>query len=73
VPNLPETDLYWRFHVVLSSMIYTLANPGRIQILSGGACDPSDIDEALDHLVPMMAQLFKNPAMPAQNLNTNQA
>jgi len=73
VPDLPETDLYWRFHVVLGSMIYTLANPGRIQILSSGACDPSDIDEALDHLVPMMAQLFKNPAMPAQNLNTNQA
>lgn len=73
LPDLPEDDLFWRFHVMLGAMIYTLANPGRIQILSNGACNPSDIDEALDHLVPIMAQLFRNPAMPGENLTTVKA
>jgi AcrR family transcriptional regulator len=65
LPDLPAYDLQWRFHVMLGAMVYTLANPGRIQILSNGACDPSDPDQALDNLVPMIAQLFRNPAMPA--------
>lgn len=72
-PDLPESDLYWRFHIMLGAMIYTLANPGRIQILSNGACDPSDIDDAIDRLVPMMAQLFQNPALPAEYLKQVQA
>jgi len=64
LPDLPAHDLHWRFHVLLGAMVYTLANPGRIQILTDGACDPSDPDQALDNLVPMLAQMFRNPAMP---------
>lgn len=64
LPDLPAHDLHWRFHVMLGAMVYTLANPGRIQILTQGACDPSDFDQALDNLVPMLAQMFRNPAMP---------
>lgn len=80
LPELPEHDLHWRFHVMLGAMIYTLANPGRIQILTNGECDPSDPDQALDNLVPMLAQLFRNPAVtnavPSDshsNINTTQA
>ena len=61
-------------------MVYTLANPGRIQVLTGGECDPADPDQALDNLVPMLAQLLRNPAMTntkspnsPHELNTNQA
>jgi AcrR family transcriptional regulator len=64
LPELPPLDLHWRFHVMLGTMVYTLANPGRIQILSEGSCDPSDPEQALNKLVPMIAQLFRNPAMP---------
>lgn len=59
LPELPAHDLHWRFHIMLGTMVYTLANPGRIQILTDGACDPSDTDEALDYLVPMLAQIFR--------------
>lgn len=65
LPDMPESELYWRFHVMLGAMVYTLANPGRIQILSEGACDPSDTDAALEHLVPMIAELFRNAAPSA--------
>ncbi len=61
LPALPAHDLHWRFHMMLGAMVYTLANPGRIQILTEGACDPSDPDQALDYLVPMLAQIFSGP------------
>ncbi|MBO6781893.1 MAG: TetR family transcriptional regulator [Alphaproteobacteria bacterium] len=79
LPDLSETDLFWRVHVMLGTMVYTLANTGRIQALSNGACDPSDLDDALDHLVPMIAHLFRGPATPtgtsdaARTLNPIQA
>jgi AcrR family transcriptional regulator len=80
LPDLPAHDLHWRFHVLLGAMVYTLANPGRIQVLTGGECDPADPDQALDNLVPMLAQLLRNPAMTntkspnsPHELNTNQA
>lgn len=77
LPELPPEDLYWRFHLMLASMVYTLANPGRIQILTDGACDPSDPDEALGYLVPMLAQIFRGPpialaANTAEPLHINQ-
>lgn len=68
LPDLPAEDLYWRFHMMLASMVYTLANPGRIQILTEGACDPSDPDQALEYLVPMLAQVFRGPPI-AHNAN----
>jgi AcrR family transcriptional regulator len=71
LPDLSSHDLHWRFHIMLGTMVYTLANPGRIQILSNGDCDPSDPGQALDTLVPMIAQLFRNPTMsPARTSET---
>ncbi|MEK9901108.1 MAG: TetR family transcriptional regulator [Rhodospirillaceae bacterium] len=64
LPDLPAHDLHWRFHMLLGSMVYTLANPGRIQILTGQACDPSDPDAALGYLVPMLAQMFRGEPIP---------
>jgi AcrR family transcriptional regulator len=75
LPELPAHDLHWRFHMLLGAMVYTLANPGRIQILTEDACDPSDPDQALDYLVPMLAQMFCGPPIahavnPVQILRT---
>lgn len=75
LPDLPAHDLHWRFHMLLGAMVYTLANPGRIQILTEDACDPSDPDQALDYLVPMLAQMFSSPpiartANPVEMLRT---
>ena len=75
LPELPARDLYWRFHMMLGAMVYTLANPGRIQVLTEDACDPSDPNQALDYLVPMLAQMFCAPpiahaANPVEMLRT---
>lgn len=65
LPTLPSADLAWRFHFMLGTMFYTMANPGRIQSLTDGACNPGDSDLALAHLVPFVAAGFRaDPATP---------
>jgi|TARA_B110000263_G_scaffold250162_1_gene271041 AcrR family transcriptional regulator len=64
LPSLPSTDLYWRFHFMLGTMVYTMANPGRIQALTNNACDPSDMDASLEYLVPFLAQGFLADPIP---------
>jgi AcrR family transcriptional regulator len=61
LPGLPEKDLYWRLHAMLGAMVYPLANPGRLARLTAGAFDPSDTEEALDQLVPLLAHMFRAP------------
>lgn len=60
--HLSPQDVYWRFHFLLGSQYYTLANPGRIQTLSNGLCDPSDSDRAIRELVAFAAAGLRAPA-----------
>ncbi len=64
LPHLPPRDLHWRFHFLLGTMVYTMANPGRIQALTDDACDPSDMDASLAYLVPFLAQGFEADPIP---------
>ena len=65
LPSLPPADLAWRFHFLLGTMFYTMANPGRIQSLTNGACNPGDSELALAHLIPFVAAGFRaEPAVP---------
>lgn len=61
LPELPEDELHWRFHFLLGTMVYSMANAGRIQALTQGHCDPSDGAEALRRLVPFLAAAFRAP------------
>lgn len=59
LPHLPRTEVYWGFHCILGIQNYTMANSGRIQHLSHGACNPSDVEATLARVVPFIAQGFK--------------
>jgi AcrR family transcriptional regulator len=60
--RLSEEELYWRLHFLLGIQYYTMGNPGRIQKLSGGLCDPSDSTRSLRYIVPFLAAGFLAPA-----------
>ena len=68
LPELPPTELAWRFHFLLGAMVYTMADPGRIQSMTDGLCDPGDSGAALARLVPFLAAGFRftPPAQPAR-------
>jgi AcrR family transcriptional regulator len=64
LPDIPQPDLEWRFHFMLGTMFYTMADAGRIQSLTGGRCDPGRVEDALHHLVPFLAAGFRSPPIP---------
>jgi AcrR family transcriptional regulator len=59
MPDVPREEVYWGFHCLLALQNYTMANSGRIQHLSGGICDPTDVEATLQRLVPFIAQGFR--------------
>ena len=61
LPHLSEDDVFWRFHFLLGAHYYTLANPGRIQMLSGGRCEPSEAEAALAEMICFAAAGFRAP------------
>jgi AcrR family transcriptional regulator len=61
LPKLPAKELYWRFHFLLGSMVYTMANPGRIESITHGGIDTSDPQAALKQLVKFAAAAFRAP------------
>ncbi len=68
LPELSPVELAWRFHFLLGAMVYTMADPGRIQSMTDGGCDPGDVDAALLHLVPFLAAGFRStpPTRPTR-------
>ena len=60
LPGLPRVQVEWRFHFMLGTMYYTMANSGRIQVLSDQRCDPGNVEFALKHMVPFLAAGFRS-------------
>lgn len=58
-PSMSKDDVHWRFHLMLSAINYTILNPSRIQVLTKGACDPTDSDRAIEKLVEVFAVTFE--------------
>jgi len=61
LPKLSSKDLYWRFHFMLASMVYTMARPGRIESLTKGDIDTYDPKAALEQMVRFVAAGFRAP------------
>jgi hypothetical protein len=61
LPKLSQHELFWRFHLMLGTMVYTMAKPGRIEAISHGDVDTSDANEALEHMVRFSAAGFRAP------------
>jgi AcrR family transcriptional regulator len=59
LPNLPAGDLAWRFNFMLGAMVYSMADTGRIQSLTEGACTPGDVDHVLSRLIEFLAAGFR--------------
>lgn len=54
---LPETDpvkLHWCYHYLSGALTLTMANTGRIDVLSKGLCKSSDFQSAYDFMIPFI-------------------
>ncbi|MDO9707136.1 TetR/AcrR family transcriptional regulator [Paracraurococcus lichenis] len=61
LPDLPRAEVEWRFHFMLGTMIYTMADSGRIQSVGDGLCRPGEVETALARLVPFLCAGFRAP------------
>jgi len=65
LPELPGQELFWRIFFSIGAMAHTLAAPELLRLVSGGACDPSDTDTAVEMLIAFVqAGLSGPPARP---------
>jgi AcrR family transcriptional regulator len=70
LPLLPRAEVEWRYHFMLGTMFYTMANSGRIQSLTNGHCDPGDVKRALHYIIPFLAAGFRSAPVSQPRLIT---
>jgi len=61
LPDVPADEILWRFHFMLGTIYYSVASPQRIKTFSKGRCDPGNLEDTLQHLVPFLAAAFRAP------------
>ncbi len=55
LPNLHSEDLFWRMHFGGGALAYTLAQVHRLELMSKGLCDVTDVDGIIARLVDFLA------------------
>ena len=62
-PDLTDADFYWFYHMMSGSISLSLAQTGRIDVLSGGKCRSNDFVTILEHMTDLygraLAQMGK--------------
>ncbi len=55
LPEVPPEDLFWRFHFMVGAMVHTAAHGNLARLISGGVCDPDEVEGLTRHLVSFLA------------------
>lgn len=55
LPEMPQVELLWRMHFSVGVLAHTLAGTRHLQTISGGLCDPADVEGTLERMVAFMA------------------
>lgn len=54
LPGVPARTLYWRYYFMMGAYVWTLLQPGRLEAISQGRCDPADMEQAVREIVPFL-------------------
>lgn len=60
LPDWTPSEIHYAYNTMLGSMMYFMADTGRIVRLSGGAADPDRTEEAARHMVDILAAGLRN-------------
>ena len=61
LPHLTLTELFWRTHFAVGTMVHTMLDCRRLTQMSGGLCDTANAEEVIDHMVQFAAAGLKAP------------
>ena len=62
LPQLPHETICWRLYFMMGAYRYTLLRTGRLEAMSGGACDSGDFERAVAEIVPFLCAGLAAPA-----------
>lgn len=63
LPEVPADSLYWRYYFMMGAYVWTLLQPGRLEAISEGRCDPADMESAVREIVPFLCAGLSAPAL----------
>lgn len=61
LPELENEELFWRVHFSIGTMAQTCTDPYRLELISGGTIDSSDVETTVDRLVRFLAGGLRAP------------
>jgi AcrR family transcriptional regulator len=61
LPHLSQETLMWRLHFVMSALVVGIRQPVPLIALSGGRCDPNDLEATFDQILPYAVAGFFAP------------
>ena len=62
LPKIPAKTHYWRYYFMRGAYVWTLLQPGRLEAISRGRCDPADMEAAIREIVPFVCAGLAAPA-----------
>jgi len=66
LPKLSVADLHWRLEFFWGAMAFILCNPGKIEKMSGGACNPLDTQAVVAQMLAFFSSGFRAPSVAAR-------
>jgi AcrR family transcriptional regulator len=67
LPHLAFADLMWRIQFTIGAVSHVMAGSPLIRAISGGLCEPTDIDTVRRQLMPYVLAGFSAPAPKEQS------
>jgi AcrR family transcriptional regulator len=61
LPHLSTETLMWRLHFVAGALFFGIRQPASLIALSGGHCNPDDLEATFDQILPYAVAGFRAP------------
>jgi AcrR family transcriptional regulator len=61
LPYLSKETLMWRLHFVMGALVFGIRQPASLIALSGGRCDPNDLEATFNRILPFAVAGFCAP------------
>jgi len=59
LPGVDPAELYWRLEFVWGALGFILCNPRRLEVETGGMCDPADTGKVLSEMIAFFSAGFE--------------
>jgi len=65
LPGIPRAELFWRLLFTMGSVAHTIGGSRILKVISGGACDPTDVEGTIRRLESFLSAGLQAP-VPAE-------